>query len=238
MKPRMREGLFGGRTFGGVDDEELSEKVDESRVVRLDTVLERRNLGLDRENGAVWTRLVKDVGTCRKVLRHVCPVAQEMRREGTDDACDAGEESGDARVCKEDSSGVEFGQDASQRPDVDLLVVGEAEHHLWSAVRSGLDVGAEMIGRKARRSQVNHLHFASAEALDENVFGLQIAVDDVEFVDKVQRFEDLLCDSFDPCHREVLSVRLFSVVLVELVQVVSQQLCHNKQMLLVVKVIC
>ena len=39
-----------------------------------------------------------------------------------------------ARVAEEDTGGEELGEDAAERPDVDLLVVGQAKHDLGRAV--------------------------------------------------------------------------------------------------------
>jgi hypothetical protein len=51
----------------------------------------------------------------------------------------------------------EFRQDATQRPDVHLLIVWEPEDDLRGAVRAGLHVRAELVRHKARGAKVDDL---------------------------------------------------------------------------------
>ena len=47
---------------------------------------------------------------------------------------------------------------------------------------------------KATTSKVNDLDLTAGVRLDEDIFGLEIAMDQFEFVDKGECFQDLLCD--------------------------------------------
>ena len=48
-----------------------------------------------------------------------------------------------------------------------------------------------MVRREATRAEVDELDLAAGEALDDDVLGLDVAVDQVEAVDEFQRLQDL-----------------------------------------------
>lgn len=64
---------------------------------------------------------------------------------------------------------------------------------------------------------------------------LQVAVDDVEIVDKSQSRKNLHCNSLESRKSEVQFIARISVILVEFEQIVSEQLAHEEQMFLVIE---
>ena len=74
----------------------------------------------------------------------------------------------------------EFSKDATERPDVYLLVIGKTKDDFGSTIRTGLDIGAEIVCLKAAASYINHLHLTPAVALYQDVFWFQVAVDQAQ----------------------------------------------------------
>lgn len=68
--------------------------------------------------------------------------------------------------------------------------------------------------------------------LDENVFGLEVGVDEAQRVQEGEGVQDLARDLLHARQGEVRRVTLIPVVLLELVQVGAQQLAHQEQVLL------
>ena len=88
---------------------------------------------------------------------------------------------------------------------------------------------------EATATEVNDLDLATRVRLDENVFGLQIAMDQLKIVDEGKRLQDLLSDSLQPGNVEVKLLLHLAVVLGVLIEVISQELCHDEQVLLVIE---
>ena len=88
---------------------------------------------------------------------------------------------------------------------------------------------------EARTSKVDDLDFTAGVALDQDVLWFQITVNELEIVNETKCIEDLLCDALQTWNVEVKFLLNFTVVLGILVQVVTQQLRHNEQVLLVVE---
>ena len=88
---------------------------------------------------------------------------------------------------------------------------------------------------EATATEVNDLDLATRVRLDENVFGLQIAMDQLKIVDEGKRLQDLLSDSLQPGNVEVKLLLHLAVVLGILIEVISQELCHDEQVLLVIE---
>lgn len=94
-----------------------------------------------------------------------------------------------------------------------------------------------MVVDKARTTKVNNLNLASGVGLDEDVFRLQVAVDELKVMDEAEGVKDLLSDALQTAHVEVYLLLSLSVILRVLIQVVSQQLSHNEEMFFVVEVV-
>ena len=75
---------------------------------------------------------------------------------------------------------------------------------------------------EATATEVNDLDLATRVRLDENVFGLQIAMDQLKIVDEGKRLQDLLSDSLQPGNVEVKLLLYLAVVLGILIEIISQ----------------
>ena len=83
-------------------------------------------------------------------------------------------------------------QDGAERPDVNGLSVRQAQDDLRCTVAPALHIGAEVVVCEAGGTEVDDLDLAAAEAADEDVLGLQVAVYEVQLVDEGERCQDLL----------------------------------------------
>jgi hypothetical protein len=102
-------------------------------------------------------------------------------------------------AAEERLAGVHLHQDAPQRPHVDRQVVGDAEQHLRGPVEPRLDVLVYLKGEQyelvrrsvcardyplsqlARTPEIDDLYGRAFRIAQEDVLGLQIAMDDVQF---------------------------------------------------------
>lgn len=90
---------------------------------------------------------------------------------------------------------------------------------------------------KATGTKVDDFDLALGVGLNQNILRFQITMNQVEVVDEVESIQDLLCDLLKSRNIEIMFLLHFSIVLWILVQVVSQKLRHDKEMLFVVEVI-
>lgn len=90
---------------------------------------------------------------------------------------------------------------------------------------------------EARRPKINDFDLALRVRLDKDVLWFQIAMDQIQVMNKVQGIQNLLCNFLKPRNVEVMLLLNLSVVLGVLVKVVSQKFSDNYKMLLVVKVV-
>lgn len=88
---------------------------------------------------------------------------------------------------------------------------------------------------EATGSKVDNFNLGSGIALDEDILWLQVAMNELEIVDVGECSQNLLSNLLETGNCEVSFLFCFTVVLAVFVQVVPQQLCHDKQMLLVVE---
>mmetsp|Transcript_55807 Transcript_55807/g.155600 ORF Transcript_55807/g.155600 Transcript_55807/m.155600 type:complete len:326 (-) Transcript_55807:1149-2126(-) len=160
-----------------------------------------------------------------------------MVRELADDAQNASEEALHRVVLEEHVARPQLCEDTSERPQIDLLVVRQPQHHLRRAVGARLHVGGEVVVDEAARTEVDNLHLTTAVRPDQDVLGLEVAMDEPQGVHVIQSGEHLLRDLLEAAEREVGLVPALPVELRELVQVVPQQLRNNDQVLLVVEVV-
>jgi hypothetical protein len=90
-----------------------------------------------------------------------------------------------------------------------------------------------VVSREARGAEVDDLDLAARVGLDEDILGLEIAVDQVEAVHEAQGVEALRGDASQAGEGEVRLTARLAVVAGELVEVVAQQLAHDEEVLLV-----
>ena len=84
------------------------------------------------------------------------------------------------RAGKEGLASVHLDEDATQAPHVDREVVSDPEENLGTAVEPALDVLVDSLSYLARRPKVNYLDSAPLWVAQQNVFWLQITVDDFQ----------------------------------------------------------
>jgi len=96
---------------------------------------------------------------------------------------------------KEDPSGVELGQDAAEGPEINTAIVGEAQDRLRGVVVAGLDVEGEGVGSAAAAAKVVEFDLVLAVRAHENIFWLDIAVDEIEIVHLPERHQKLFDDA-------------------------------------------
>ena len=84
-------------------------------------------------------------------------------------------------------------------------------------------------------SKVDNLDLTSRIRLDQNVLRLQITVNQFEIMDKGESVQDLLCDSLEARNIEVNFLFNFPIVLGIFVEVVSEKLSDDKEMLFVIE---
>ena len=63
--------------------------------------------------------------------------------------------------------------------------------HLWGAVKTALDVGVHGAVLKAGRAKIDDFDIPRLHALEQHVFRLEVAVDDVGLTQDSQRVQDL-----------------------------------------------
>ena len=134
---------------------------------------------------------------------------------------------------KQGIPGVELGEDAPETPHVDGLVVGGPEDHLRGAIKSRLDVGVRAFVLEAAAAEVDHLDGGLVRLAQEDVLGLEVAVDHALASQELERLQQLRGESADEAQREPSKV----VVLDELVQVARQRLEGDAQVIAEVEVL-
>ena len=142
-----------------------------------------------------------------------------------------------AVVLKQNVAGKELSQNAAETPDVNLVVIAASQDDFGGTVRARLNIAAQVVVDEARAAKVNDLDLTARIRLDQNVLRLQIAVDQLQIMDKAQRVKNLLRDPLQPGDVEVDLFLDFSVVLAVLVEIVSEEFSDDEQVLFVVKVI-
>ncbi len=122
---------------------------------------------------------------------------------------------------------IEFVKDTAEAPHVDGCVVGDAQHDFWGSVESGLNVGVDLFVLEAAAAEVDYLDARLVYFSQQDVFGLQVAVDDGVLAEVVEGNENLDGESLDEVEGETLEV----VHLDELVQVDREHLERYHQVL-------
>lgn len=90
-----------------------------------------------------------------------------------------------------------LGRDAAKAPHVDGRRVAEPQQHLGAAVEAALDVAVRGARLKAGRAKVDELQLPQAAAAgawrrEQDVFGLEVAVDDRGLAQHDERVQDLV----------------------------------------------
>jgi hypothetical protein len=144
-------------------------------------------------SAASATFLVNEALSCEEVA-HESPLAHHPLGHWPNYTYHSREEALYAVVLEKHIPCKKLGKDAPEGPHVDLVVVAAPQDHLWRAVRTRLHIGRKMVMDKARAAEVDNLDLRPRVGLDKNVFGLEVAVNQPQTVNKVERCEYLLGD--------------------------------------------
>ena len=148
----------------------------------------------------------EEVGDKSAFLHHVL-------RNGPDYANHTRQETLDRVVLEEDMASEKLGQDASQTPNIYLVIVAASKDDFRGAIGARLNVATQMIMNEAAAAKVDHFDFTARVRFNENVLRLQITVDKFEIMAERERVQDLLCDALQARHVEVNLLLNLSVVL-------------------------
>ena len=88
---------------------------------------------------------------------------------------------------------------------------------------------------EATTTKVNDLDLTARVRLDQNIFWLQVTVNQLQVMTKSQRFQDLLCDSLQTRDVEIDFLLNLTIVFGVLIEIIAQKLCHNEEMFLVIE---
>lgn len=92
-----------------------------------------------------------------------------------------------------------------------------------------------MVGGEAAAAEVDELDLAPAEGLDDDVLGLDVAVDQLQRVDEHQGLQHLLHDALQARHGVVRLVIRLADEAAELVEVLFEQLGDYEEVLFAVE---
>lgn len=83
----------------------------------------------------------------------------------------------------------QLGHDATKRPHVHFVGVGHPQDDLGRSVEAGLHVGIHLFRFLAATAEINQLECLAEVVAKNDVFGFQIAVDDLPLFQKAEGFE-------------------------------------------------
>eukprot|EP00416_Gambierdiscus_australes_P045424 CAMPEP_0171116082 /NCGR_PEP_ID=MMETSP0766_2-20121228/89492_1 /TAXON_ID=439317 /ORGANISM="Gambierdiscus australes, Strain CAWD 149" /LENGTH=283 /DNA_ID=CAMNT_0011578489 /DNA_START=38 /DNA_END=890 /DNA_ORIENTATION=+ len=230
------------------DVQQLRKEVDEDIVVRTHTLPEAGPLGqqqldprLQFQRGARvrWRHghLAEEAAILREVLRDESPSGHHVPGDGADDAHDPGEQALNRVVLEENVARPQLGKYATQRPDVHLLLVWQTQDDLRCSIGARLYIGGEPVVHKTGGAKVNELDLATRVRLNKHILRLQVCMDKPQAVHVLQRREQLPCNALQVAQCEVRLLTALAVELGELIEVVSEELSDDDQVLLVVDVV-
>ena len=87
--------------------------------------------------------------------------------------------------------GVQLGEDAAKRPDVNFFAVLDAQNDLWGSVIPRLHIGVHLLVSEAARAEVDDLQLRSGWVDTEDILRLEIAMDHVALFEEYERLEQL-----------------------------------------------
>lgn len=84
------------------------------------------------------------------------------------------------KVIKENVFGPQFSNDASDTPNINLVIISRSEYDFRSTIASRLHIGAKIIMNEARVSQIHYFYLNGRVRLHKDVLGLKVRVDDAQ----------------------------------------------------------
>ena len=123
-------------------------------------------------------------------------------------------------------AGKHLHQNAAKTPHINRRGVRNAQYDLRGPVEPALNISVQPFRDKARRAEVNQLDRRLLRVDQQNVFRLQVTMNDVQRPGVVQGYQDLLREAPDETLRDALKV----VQPEELVQVHTDEFKSNADM--------
>ena len=193
----MRECLLSSRSLQRINLEEPPHEVNEVLVFALETLLQSRLLGhqdIDLElfvvsRGRLGLFLARalslffsislliDETFASEKVRDKASLLHHVLWDRSDNSNHSGQETLNRVILEEYISSEELSQDASETPNVDLVVVAASENDLRGAIRARLHIGAQMVMDEAAAAKVDDLDLTARVRLDQNVLWLKVTVD-------------------------------------------------------------
>lgn len=101
---------------------------------------------------------------------------------------------------------VELVQNATKTPHVDCAAVGNTKYDLGGSIEARLDVCVYLLVLEAATAEVNDLYSGLVYLSKQDVFGFEVAVNDVVFSKVVKGDKDLDGEPLDEVEGEALKV--------------------------------
>ena len=86
---------------------------------------------------------------------------------------------------------IKLRKDAPERPDIDFLSVFDPKNHFWRTIEARLNICIDLFISEATWSKVNNFKIAASCVRAQNVFWLEITVNDLMLFKENQSFDDL-----------------------------------------------
>lgn len=133
------------------------------------------------------------------------------------------------KIIKKDVFGPQFSDNASNTPNIDLVIIARSQYNLRSTIASRLNIGAKVIMNEARVTQIHDFYLNWRVRFHKDVLRLEVRVNDAQRVNGGKCGEDLSGDCADGGNGE--EGRVFAVGYEE---IVLEQVCLNEQVLAIV----
>lgn len=215
--PRMLNGFARSRALLWVEHEALLDEVKEQGIVRRDCLL---NLATVRDAQNAILGVLDQVRTIVRVEVVILlpTLVDHALREHAEQLHDELKLLLLVVSREQRLASVELGEDAAERPHVDLLGVSDPEDDLRGAVIARLHVGVHLFIHEAARSKVNDFEQLTCGVHTENILRLQVTVNDLALFEEEESFKELCCvrpDLLDAKAVELILFQVFKQVSVE-----------------------
>ena len=203
----MLQGVLGAEALVGIEGQEQRDEVRHVLVKSVEDVVEARGLGKEHVDGSVVFRLValfEEPAVAQEVSFGVASGRSHPGGHAAEDALHPGQHLGAGAVVEEDVADGELDQNASNAPDVNLVVVVAAENDFRGPIGPTLDhVRRPAVVVEEGRAEVDQLDLAGGVGLHQDIFRLEVGVDEREAVHVGHGREHLGGDLLEPRWRKV-----------------------------------
>jgi len=218
------DGLFWGHAALRIPAETTSNEVQERLIVALKHLLESLGgrtaptaLGGDGQTRLAHA-IEKQLPTCRLLDQVFLRRAENLHDTSQLFLFVLAREDGHPRV--------QLSQDTAERPHIDRQAIGHAKDNFRRAIEARLNVRINLLVFKAAGAKVDDLDFCVQRMAEQDVFGLQITVDDPVLLEQIEGAENLLGKPADQPKREATE----GIRLDELVKIHVQKLGRDAEM--------